>query len=124
EEEAEKPMPLFDPGRLTAMMEEESLQALVTARETNVFYLTRYRPRGAALAVVLARDPNRPVLILPSADIDFWLEEPDDAVRVEPYGVFYREAAAGVRLEAREERVLALHRRSREEADPWGIAAG
>lgn len=105
-------MALYDPARLRTALEATGAAALVATSPQNILHLTRFRKAGGALAVVTVRDPARPTLLVPAANIDFVLEDPDPAVEVVPYGTFYR-AFAGPDLAERDATVRRLHQRTR-----------
>lgn len=115
--------PLFDPLRLAAILEETGVDALVAATAPNVLHLTRYRKGGAALAVVTRAAPERPVLIVPAADIDFVLEDRVEGGVVRAYGGFHRFTARGVELSERDALVWDVARAARADADGVQLAA-
>ncbi|OGR90269.1 MAG: hypothetical protein A2V88_08560 [Elusimicrobia bacterium RBG_16_66_12] len=104
-------------------MDEAGLDALIATSAANVQYLTRFRRAGGALAVLPRGDLKRPQLIVKSSSISFSLEDPCDQVGVHVYGNFIRFVAEGVGLTDREARLLELHNASRQDADPWTLAA-
>ena len=105
---------LFDPGRVRAVLEEAGATALVATTPQNVLYLTRFRKAGA-LAVLRAEDPDRPTLLVPAANLDFVLEDPDPAVEVISCGTFYRYFSRDD-LSQRDAMVRRLHEAARPEA--------
>ena len=106
--------PLYDVGRVRAALEKAGAAALLATLPQNVLYLTRFRKAGSALAVLTAEAPDRPTLVLPAANIDFVLEDPDPSVEVIPYGTFVRFFSGGD-LPEREATVRRLHQGIR-----WG----
>ena len=110
--------PLYEPARVRAALEEAGVAAMVATLPQNVLYLTRFRKAGGALAVLSAKEPGRPTLVVPAANIDFVLEDPDPSVEVIPYGAFYRYFAEED-LPEREATVRRLH-----EGIRWGQGAG
>ncbi|MGH2655912.1 MAG: M24 family metallopeptidase [Actinomycetota bacterium] len=107
-------MSLCDVTRVRAALEEAGVAALLATLPQNVLYLTRFRKVGGALAILTAETPDRPTLVLPAANIDFVLEDPDPSVEVIPYGTFFR-FFAGEDLPEREATVRRLH-----EGIRWG----
>lgn len=119
-------MLLYDPARVAAAMDQAGVEALVASSAPNVLYLTRYRgPErpGAIMAVLRRRDLAHPVLVLPSFDLDFVLEDRVDAVPVHTYGTFYRTRAEGVPLTADEAWAHDRHTASRASAGVWDLVA-
>jgi Xaa-Pro dipeptidase len=114
-------VPLYDPARVRAALEEAGVAAMVATLPQNVLYLTRFRKAGA-LAVLTAEDPGHPTLVAPAANIDFVLEDPDPSVEVIPYGTFYR-YFAGEELSERETTVRRLHEGIRWGEGPGDVAA-
>jgi len=113
--------PLYDVGRVRAALEEAGAAALLATLPQNVLYLTRFRKAGGALAVLTAAAPDRPTLIIPAANIDFVLEDPDPSVEVIPYGAFVRFFAAEA-LSEREAMVRRLHQEIRRGQAPGEVA--
>ncbi|MGH2674452.1 MAG: M24 family metallopeptidase [Actinomycetota bacterium] len=109
--------PLYDVGRVRAALEEAGVAALLATLPQNVLYLTRFRKAAGALAVLTAEAPDRPTLLLPAANIDFVLEDPDPSVEVIAYGNFYRYFTED--LTEREATVRRLHQGIR-----WGQGPG
>lgn len=81
--------PLYDVGRVRAALEEAGASALLATLPQNVLYLTRFRKAGA-LALLRAEDLGHPTLLVPAANLDFVLEDPDPSLEVISCGTFYR----------------------------------
>lgn len=97
--------PLYDPDRLAAALRECGLDALLVASPPNVRYLSRFGKPGAAAALVLAGEPERAVLALPAANVDFLVEDLAGGVEPHAYGEFFRFRAADAELTEAEELV-------------------
>ncbi len=113
--------PLYDVGRVRAALEEAGVAALLATLPQNVLYLTRFRKAAGALAVLTAEAPDRPTLLLPAANIDFVLEDPDPSVEVIAYGNFYRYFTED--LTEREATVRRLHQGIRQGQGPGEVTA-
>lgn len=111
---------LFDPTRIEAEMAEAGVDILVATLAPNVQYLTRYRRPGAAIAI-LERGSETPVLVLPTIELDFCLEDWTDAIELRTYGTFYRVVGDDRELTEPEAFVLRHHEHRDAAADRWEV---
>jgi Xaa-Pro dipeptidase len=115
--------PLFDPARLQRTLEDLGAEALLAITAPNVLYLTRYRKGGRAMALVRRERPAEPLLIVPSTDLDFVLEDLVVGTDVRVFGTFHRFRADGVDLSPREALIDRLASGSREDAAALDLVA-
>jgi Xaa-Pro dipeptidase len=115
--------PLYDPGRLEACLARAGFDALAATTAPNVLHLTRFRKPGGALALVARSRPERPLLLVPAANVDFVVEDLGQGVDVRAYGSFFRYRAEGARLTGAEAVVDRVHAATRADADLAGLCA-
>lgn len=107
---------------MEAALEQAGVQALILTRPASVLYATRFRHGGRAIAVVNAGAVERPLLVLPSADLDYILEDLAAGVRVVAHGAFFRFHVGG-KLTEQEERVWELASAAREDTNAIALVA-
>jgi Xaa-Pro aminopeptidase len=110
-------MLLYDPSRLHTLLEECGVDGLLVAKPPNVRYLTRFPKPGGTLGIVLQDSLTEPILIIPSANLDFVLEEVGETAEIHVYGEFFRSLKAGQELDEREERIAHLYHNALENSD-------
>jgi Xaa-Pro dipeptidase len=115
--------PLFEPARLEGALEAAGVHALVLGSAPNVLYATRYRRGGRALAVVCSRSAAHPLLVLPSSDVDYVLEDLAAGVDVQAHGAFYRFHDDDAELDARETLVRRVALGAVEDVDGFALVA-
>ena len=94
--------PVFNRDRALALLERAGLDGLIATTPENVFYLSGFCGfsgrilRGVhALALWLAREPERPAVVVPRSDLDMVVQFGTAGAEVRPYGVFFVEVPAG-----------------------------
>ncbi|MCL4561960.1 MAG: Xaa-Pro peptidase family protein [Chloroflexi bacterium] len=113
----------FDPGRMAAAMDQAGVEALIATTAPNIQYLTAYRRGGDAIALLRRSDLSHPELIVGASNIDYCLEDLCDGVKVQAFGVFYRDFTPGVALTEREGFVREVHLQTKAEASRWDLTA-
>lgn len=108
--------PLFDPDRVVRALDAAGAEALLATTGPNVVYLARYRKGGRAMALVRRDEPARPLLVVPSTDLDFVLEDLVEGADVRVFGTFHRFRAEDVTLGGRDALIARLSGGAREEA--------
>jgi Xaa-Pro dipeptidase len=116
-------MLLYDPIRIGAFLEERGANGLLAASPRNVRYLTRFPKAGGTLALLLRDSLTEPILIAPSVNLDFILEEIAETAEVNTYGKFVRCFTDDQALNAREKWIAHLHEGTRRDQDRDGCAA-
>ncbi len=116
-------MLLYDPVRLGALLEERGVDGLLAGNPRNVRYFTRFPKAGGTLALVLRDSLTQPILIVPSSNLDFILEELAETAEVFVYGRFVRNISTGQDLDAREKQVIQLNEGAHRDYDRDGCAA-
>ncbi len=115
--------PLFDPDRVARALDAAGAEALLATTGPNVVYLARYRKGGRAMALVRRDEPTRPLLVVPSTDLDFVLEDLVEGTDVRVFGTFHRFTAEGATLGARDALIARLSGDAREEATALDLVA-
>jgi Xaa-Pro aminopeptidase len=115
--------PLFHPERVRTELEQAGADALLAATPANVLYLTRYRKGGRAMALVRRAAPDRPLLAVPAADLDFVLEDLVDGAELRAFGVFHRFRAEDGDLAGRDALIDRVARAAQPDADAADLIA-
>lgn len=116
-------MLLYDPARLGALLDDRGGDGLVAASPPNVRYLTGFPKAGGTLAVVLRDSLTEPMLVVPSANLDFVLEEIGETTEVHVYGNFFRHLNSDRVLDEREKLIAQLHEGAHHDRDRAQCAA-
>lgn len=94
--------PIFHRERALRLAAAEGFDGLLGATPENVYYLSGFCAfsgrilRGVpALALWLAREPDRPLVVVPHSDLDMAAQFGTRSAEVRPYGVFFVEPPVG-----------------------------
>jgi Xaa-Pro aminopeptidase len=104
-------------------MDEQGVDGVLVANPTNVRYLTRFPKSGGTLAIVLRNLLTEPILIVPSANLDFVLEEICETAAIHTYGEFFREINVERDLNKNEQRIAHLFKNALHDKDRDKCAA-
>ncbi len=115
--------PLFDRLRLEAALAVAGVDALVLTSGPNVLYTTRYRKGGRALVIIVRGRAARPLLLLPSSDLDYVLEDLADGVELQAHGTFFRFHDFDRDLDEREALIRRVTTDARADVDEFDLAA-
>ncbi len=123
---------LMNVERAVRTMDENGLDGLVATTLANIYYvsglwsvsLAMFPLESQVYAVVQRDDPSRPIVVLPTGDVDTALAC-FPGVRLINFGTFYREVAEGIELTPDEIRLkeLSVDRRPRADALDGLVAA-
>ena len=116
-------MLLYDPARIGALLDDRNADGLLVVSPPNVRYLTRFPKEGGTQGIVLRDSLTKPILIVPSGNLDFVLEDIGETTEVHVYGEFFRHLNPDQDFDAREELIAHLHASSRRGDDRDRCAA-
>ncbi|WP_197373265.1 M24 family metallopeptidase [Mycolicibacterium baixiangningiae] len=114
---------LYDPARLAAALSDARLDAVVATTPAGVRYLTRFGKAGPSMAVVTRDAPDRPVLLVPAAELDYLVEDLVDGIEHRAWGHFVRFRDPRALLGPAEALVAEAHDARRPDLDRPGILA-
>ncbi len=127
-------MLLYDATEIGTLLDRSGADGLLAATPTNVRYLTRFPKANGSLGLVLRESLTAPILIVPSPNLDFVLEEIGETTEVHVYGEFFRYLNSDQELNERENLIARLHETAhrdlkRDECAAWvlrqrGVASG